>query len=393
MKLAIITTHPIQYYAPVFKLLHERKNIEIKVFYTWGQTAENKFDPDFEKAVAWDIPLLDGYPFEWVENIADDAGSHHFKGIINPGLINQINNYSPDAVLVIGWAYNSHLKVLRHFKNKIPVFFRGDSTLLDETNHVKSFFKSVLLKWVYGHVDHAFYNGINNKAYFEKYGLKQNQLSFAPHAIDNSRFEVDRNAEAIALRQKLALQPDDILVLFAGKLEEKKDPAILLDAVTQINDHPKLHLLFTGSGHLENSLKLKAKTNPSIHFMDFQNQSYIPVVYQACDLFCLPSKGPGESWGLAVNEAMACSKAVLVSDKCGCAVDLVVNNRNGIIFKSGNLEDLVSKLKYLTKSKETLAEYGKQSLGMIKPWNFLNIAQAIEKNWRLKHSKKELRII
>ncbi len=377
MKLAIITTHPIQYYAPVFKLLHERENIDIKVFYTWGQGAENKFDPDFGKAIAWDIPLLEGYPFDWVENTADDAGSHHFKGIINPRLINQINNYQPDAVLVIGWAYNSHLKVLRYFKNKLPVFFRGDSTLLDQTNPIKSFIRSVFLKWVYSHVDHAFYNGINNKAYFEKYGLKQPQLSFAPHAIDNSRFEVDRQPEATELRQNLSLQPDDILLLFAGKLEEKKDPELLLEAVIQI-DNPKLHLLFTGNGQLEKSLKLRAKNNPSIHFMDFQNQSYIPVVYQACDLFCLPSKGPGETWGLAVNEAMACSKAVLVSDKCGCAIDLVVDNQNGAIFKSENLADLVSKLTYLTSAKATLDEYGKQSSIIIKPWNFLNIAQAIE---------------
>ena len=377
MKLAIITTHPIQYYAPVFKLLHQRKIIDIKVFYTWGEGAANKYDPDFGKAIDWDIPLLDGYPYEWLANTAADAGSHHFQGIVNPGLINQINNYNPDAVLVIGWAYNSHLKALRYFKNKIPVFFRGDSTLLDETVSIKSLLKSLLLKWIYSHVDHAFYNGINNKAYFKKYGLTDTQLTFAPHAIDNSRFAEERKAEAHELRESLGLKPSDTLILFAGKLEDKKDPLLLLEAVSEINN-PKLHLLFTGSGHLESALKLKAKNNPNIHFIDFQNQGYIPVVYQACDLFCLPSKGPGESWGLAVNEAMACAKAVLVSDKCGCAIDLVTDNKNGAIFKSGNLDDLVSKIKYLTRSKEALTEYGEQSLINIEPWNFLNIAIAIE---------------
>lgn len=377
MKLAIITTHPIQYYAPVFKLLHQRKIIDIKVFYTWGEGAANKYDPDFGKAIDWDIPLLDGYPYEWVANTAIDAGSHHFQGIVNPGLINQINNYNPDAVLVIGWAYNSHLKALRYFKNKIPVFFRGDSTLLDETTSIKSLLKSLLLKWVYSHVNHAFYNGINNKAYFKKYGLTDGQLIFAPHAIDNSRFEEERTAEANELRESLGLKPSDTLILFAGKLEEKKDPALLLEAVLKVNE-PTIHLLFTGSGHLEGSLKIKAKDNPNIHFIDFQNQGYMPVVYQACDLFCLPSKGPGESWGLAINEAMACSKAVLVSDKCGCAIDLVTDNKNGVIFKSENRDDLVSKLKYLTRSKEALIEYGKVSLTIIEPWNFLNIAIAIE---------------
>lgn len=377
MKLAIITTHPIQYYAPIFKLLHERQKIEIKVFYTWGKSAQNKHDPDFDKNIAWDIPLLDAYPFEWVENKATNPGSHHFNGIITPQLINQIKNYNPNAMLVIGWAYHSHLKVIRYFKHKLPVYFRGDSTLLDEKKSFKSVLKSIFLKWVYGHVDHAFYNGINNKAYFKKYGLKDDQLSFAPHAIDNERFSSLRMEEVEQLKQKTGIPPTATVILFAGKLEEKKNPLLLLDAFLHLND-PHLHLIFTGNGQLESSLKQKAGNNKKIHFINFKNQSYMPVIYQACDLFCLPSKGPGESWGLAVNEAMACGKAVLVSDKCGCAIDLVKDKKNGAIFKSDNLGDLIIHLKQLTQAKNNLMAYGNNSSIMIKPWSFLNIAIAIE---------------
>ncbi len=377
LKLAIITTHPIQYYAPIFKLLHERQKIEIKVFYTWGKGAQNKYDPDFNKNITWDIPLLDAYPFDWVENKASNQGSHHFNGIITPLLINQINNYDPNAILVIGWAYHSHLKVIRYFKNKIPVYFRGDSTLLDETYSIKSVLKALFLKWMYSHIDHAFYNGINNKAYFKKYGLKDDQLSFAPHAVDNERFSLPRVKEAEQLKQKLNIPTTATIILFAGKLEEKKNPGLLLEAFLKIND-PTLHLIFTGNGQLEAILKQKAQGYQNIHFIDFQNQNYMPVIYQACDLFCLPSKGPGESWGLAVNEAMACSKAVLVSDKCGCAIDLVEDNKNGAIFKSENLDDLIIHLKYLIGAKNTLPAYGKNSSVIIEPWNFLNVAKAIE---------------
>ena len=119
MRLAIVTTHPIQYYAPVFKLLADK--IDVKVFYTWGSEAMEKFDPGFGKAISWDIPLLDGYSYEWVKNTAPNPGSHHFKGIINPNLINQIKFWQADAILVYGWAYDSHLKVIRHFKNKLPI--------------------------------------------------------------------------------------------------------------------------------------------------------------------------------------------------------------------------------------------------------------------------------
>ncbi len=384
-KLAIITTHPIQYYAPVFKLLHQRQQMAIKVFYTWGENAVKKYDPGFNKEIEWDIPLLDGYPYEWVVNTSKNVGSHYFNGIMNPRLIDQINEWQPDALLVYGWGYRSHLKVLRHFKNKIPVFFRGDSTLLDYMPRSKSILRTALLKWVYRNVDHAFYVGLNNKAYFKKYGLKDEQLTFAPHAIDNDRFAGLRKTESDALRYKAGIPADAILVLFAGKLEEKKAPSLLLDAFLQLKQ-VNLHLLFVGNGQLEQQLKETAAGNANIHFMDFFNQSLMPVVYQACDLFCLPAKGPGETWGLAVNEAMACGKAILVSDKVGCAADLVSDNSNGYVFKAGDITDLILKLKKLTENKETLLRYGEQSLIVIRDWNFVNIAKAIE--GRLLNEKK-----
>ena len=375
-KLAIITTHPIQYYAPVFKLMHERGNIDIKVFYTWGDKATNKHDPGFGDEIEWDIPVLEGYPYEWIRNTSNQPGSHHFKGIINPDLISRINHWQPDALLVFGWAYHSHLKALRYFKYKLPVYFRGDSTLLDGKPGFKSTLKTIFLKCIYRHVDHAFYVGTNNKAYFKKYGLKEHQLSFAPHAVDNNRFEISRATEVTSLKQSLGIDDSDIVILFAGKLEEKKSPGLLLNSFLSLN-LTNIHLVFAGSGNLEAPLKHQAYGHQNIHFMGFQNQSVMPVMYQLCDVFCLPSQGPGETWGLAVNEAMACGKAILVSDKCGCAIDLV-NEENGVIFASGSETDLRQALQKLTSSKTSLAQLGENSRLFIKNWSFLRIVEHIE---------------
>jgi glycosyltransferase involved in cell wall biosynthesis len=385
-RLAIITTHPIQYYAPLFKLLNERNHADIKVFYTWGKNSVKKFDPAFGKNIDWDIPLLEGYDYEWAENISPDPGSHHFKGIITPGLVGQIKAYTPDAILVFGWAYQSHLKVIRYFKNKVPVYFRGDSTLLDEQKGTRAILKTIFLRWVYSHINHAFFVGTNNKAYYKKYGLKEKQLSFAPHAIDNQRFEVDRTDEVSILRKSLGITTkNDILLLFAGKFEEKKAPELLLEAFLLLKK-PNVHLLFVGNGALENILRDKAGENKNIHFMDFQNQSAMPVMYQACDLFCLPSQGPGETWGLAVNEAMACKKAIIVSDKCGCAIDLVKKG-NGIIFKSRDITELQSALATLTADLALLIACGKKSKSIINDWSFERIAVAIESQLRTLNNK------
>ena len=111
--------------------------------------------------------------------------------------------------------------------------------------------------------------------------------------------------------------------------------------------------------------------------MDFRNQSFMPVIYQSADLFCLPSKF-GETWGLAINEAMACGKAILASNKVGCAIDLVKPGVNGAIFISDDQQSLLKELDRLTESKEQLNKYGAASKEIIKDWNFTNIAVAIE---------------
>lgn len=381
-KLAIVITHPIQYYVPVFRLLAQQ--CLLKVFYTWGAAGvEAKHDPGFGKTVEWDLPLLEGYDYELLENVAKEPGSHHGKGIVNPTIIAELKEFAPDAILVYGYIYQSHLQVMRHFKGKVPLWFRGDSTLLDEKPGLKALLKQVYLKWVYSYVDKAFYVGTQNKAYFKKYGLKESQLVFAPHAIDNQRFAKDRKAESNKLREKLGVAENEVLILFAGKLEPKKNPELLLQAFLQLSTEKRItdngqqsnnyHLLFVGNGLLEAKLKQIAKneirTTKNIHFMDFQNQTQMPVVYQACDIFCLPSQGPGETWGLAINEAMAAGKAILASNKVGCAVDLVLDDQNGFIFKSNDAYDLKEKLSVLLKHPNLIDEFGKQSEQLIQNWS------------------------
>jgi glycosyltransferase involved in cell wall biosynthesis len=235
-KIAIISTHPIQYNAPLFRLLTERKQVTIKVFYTWGvQAAGDIYDPGFGKTRQWDIPLLSGYDYHFVKNESTLPGSHHYKGIVNPDLVQQIDLYQPSAILVFGWSFKSHLQVLRHFKGKVPVLFRGDSTLLDELAglNLKKIARRLFLKWVYSHIDFALYVGSNNKAYFKAHGVDEDKLVYAPHAIDNHRFQ-DRAAEkeeaATVWKKELDIPAEKISILFAGKLDKKKNPLFLVEA-------------------------------------------------------------------------------------------------------------------------------------------------------------------
>ncbi len=353
-RLAIICRHPVQYYAPVFTLM--AREHAIKVFYH-STAEEKKFDKGFNKIVSWDLQLLDGYPYQF---------SH---------ALTEIMKFRPTALLVYGWPYFSHLRILRHFRGKLTVYFRGDSTLLDPASGIRMIVKKLILSRIYKYVDFALFVGSNNRVYFESFGLSANQLIYAAHAIDNSRFGEDRSSEARAIRTALDIQPEEILILFAGKLIPKKNPLLLLRAFIEMN-LPKVHLLIVGDGLLKAQLQQNACDHSTVHFMPFQNQTQMPVVYQACDLFCMPSSGPGESWGLAINEAMAAGKAIVASDKVGAAMDLI-DDRNGCIFKSNDLEDLKSKLQSITHDKNSLKAMGNVSGEKIKHWNFQHQIDAI----------------
>ena len=380
-RLAIVTTHPIQYYAPLFKLLTERGLITAKVFYTWSQSEQGaKYDPGFGKSIEWDIPLLQGYDYTFVNNTSPKPDSHHYSGIINPTLNAEVNAWNPDAILIIGWNFNSHLKCMRYFHKKVPILFRGDSTLLAEHIGARLLIRTLFLKWVYRYIDYALFVGTNNKKYFLRHGVKEKELVFAPHAVDNERFLDNNNMyanEAIQWRTSLGIRNTDIVFLFAGKLEDKKDLELLINAFKLIAD-TAVHLIVIGNGPLESKLKSKYKNAKNLHFIDFQNQSQMPVAYRLGDVLVLPSKGPIETWGLSVNEAMACSRAIIVSDRCGCGIDLIKPGINGYIFQRKNLQDLINKMNLIIANKNNIDKMGSKSLEIIKDWSFEKICGQIE---------------
>lgn len=378
-RLAIITTHPIQYNAPFFKELAKRNNVIIKVFYTWGvDSISKKFDPGFNKIIEWDIPLLEGYNYVFLKNISKKPSSNNFWGINNPSAIKEIKEFDPNALLVYGWNNFSHFKILRYFKNKIPIIFRGDSTLLDEENQsaLKVAMRRLFLKYIYRKVDFGLYCGTNNKKYFLKHGLKENQLIFGPHVIDNDRFSSEANK--IDYRKKLNINYDDFVYLFIGKFESKKNPTLLLDCFTNLKKE-KTHLVFVGNGKLEEELKNKAKSSKNIHFLDFQNQSKMPSIYRLADFVVLPSQGPNETWGLVINESFASGVPAIVSNKVGCYIDLVIPNKTGYVFKNNDQNSLLNSLTMAFENKKNISEMKLNCIELIKSYSISNLAENIEK--------------
>ena len=381
VRLAIVSTHPIQYYAPIFQLLARSDGLSVKVFYTWSQAAAGSVeDAGFGRSITWDIPLLEGYEFEFVPNVARRPGTGHFWGLRNPGLTGAIEAWDADAVLVFGWNAASHLAALRYFKGRLAVFFRGDSTLLDRSSWWRMIARRGVLSWVYRHVDVAVAVGSNNRDYFGWCGLSPEQIAFAPHAIDAKRFadpDGIHQARAAQWRQELKIPAGARTLVYAGKLVPKKDPLLLLEAFVSCGVPG--HLVFVGDGALEQQLYARAAGRTDIHFLPFQNQQAMPAVYRLGDLFVLPSRGPGETWGLALNEAMASGRPLIAGSKVGGARDVVAEGVTGWMFESSNLSQLTAVVKHaLTCDQATLDAMSRAAEQASARWSVEAAAASLE---------------
>ncbi len=338
IRLGVVSTHPIQYYAPLFRALAARAELELRVFYTWSQAAAGPvFDREFGRDIEWDVPLRDGYDHVFVPNTAGRPRLGRYFGVRNPGLIAQIEAWRADALLVFSWNLSSHLGAMRHFKGRIPVLFRGDSTLLDPLPPWRRLARRAVLYWVYRHIDVALAVGRNSAAYFRWCGLPATRVVIAPHAVDNDRFNDPGGGaddSAARRREALGIPADAIVFLFAAKFIAKKDPMLLLEAF--LDAGVAAHLVLVGDGVLEPALRRAAHGRADVHFLPAQNQRAMPAVYRLGDVYVLPSRGPGETWGLALNEAMASGRCVIAGSRAGGARDLIVEGETGWTFESGD---------------------------------------------------------
>jgi glycosyltransferase involved in cell wall biosynthesis len=362
-RIAFVNTHPVPYYAPLHRALAARPGWRVRVFFTWHDGAHAMPDAGFHRPVAWDVALTDGYESELVPNVVSrDPGPHRRGGLRNPTLLRRVRAWRPDAVIVTGNAYPSHRALLRRLPAAgIPVLFRGDSHLLDRADDRWWWLKRLGLRWTYRRVALALYVGSHNRRYFAACGVPPERLASCPHSIDTARFREPEPAlsdEARAWRRSLGITDDQLVLLFAGKFEPKKAPLELMEAVTRLPTG-QVVLLLVGSGELEGHVAHRAARDPARYrVVPFQNQSRMPAVYRLGDAFVLPSLRD-ETWGLAVNEALASGRPAIVSDRVGCAPDLIEEGVNGHTFPAGQWSRLLELLAPAARNRHRLAPLGR----------------------------------
>ena len=357
MRLGILTSHPIQYYSPWFRAL--AREVELEVFFSHRQSAAEQGKAGFGVAFEWDVDLLAGYTYRFLNNKSKRPDVNHFTGCNTPEIREIIRAGNFDAFIVLGWYLKSFWQAIRACRRAgVPVFVRGDSQLHTPRSWLKRWIKKLLYHPLLRQFNGFLVVGQRNREYLAHYGVPAEKMFFAPHFVDNEWFEgkaeIARKQKAES-RKKWGADINTLIALFVGKFQAIKRPQDILHALATLNhQQPTINSLavFVGSGELENELRaLAAALKVAARFEGFRNQSELPRYYAAADVLVLPSES--ESWGLVVNEAMACGLPAIVSNNVGCAPDLIEEGRTGFTFPLGDVGALSDRLAALATLKQS----------------------------------------
>jgi len=367
-----IASHPVQYSAPLFRLMAQHPQLDFHVAYCSLRGAEAGHDPEFGRSVKWDIPLLDGYFWTHVPNRG--SGSESFFGLYNPGLWKLIREGHFDAVL----CYTGYLRAtfwISYFAAKLShtaFLFGADTITLSplDGRKWKRPLKRLLWPALFRLADQVVVPSSGTRDLMLSLGIAEKRITLTPYVVDNNWWlaqsaRVDRES----IRASWGATKSDVVTLFCAKLQPWKRPRDLLNAFSKATPSNAL-LVFAGEGPLRTSLELEAVKlgiADRVRFLGFVNQTQLPAIYTAADLMVLPSAY--DAFGVVVNEAMLCGCAVVASDHVGAARDLIAHGQTGFVYQCGDIDALARILAQALGDRHALQEMGRAARHRLESWS------------------------
>jgi glycosyltransferase involved in cell wall biosynthesis len=362
MRLAVVASHPIQYYAPLYRELAKR--CDLMVFFAHRATPVDQAKSGFGIGFDWDVDLTSGYAYALLQNVAERPGLDRFVACDTPEIGSRLRGEHFDAVLVHGWHFKTYLQTMLAAKRLgLPLLVRGDSHVATPRPALKKALKAVGYPLFLRLFDAALYVGVRSRLYWNHYGYPRARLFFSPHCVDSGWFAARATAGARRdLRSQLGIAADTKVALFAGKLVPFKRPLDLVAAANRMKrEGEEIEIIVAGAGSLEAEMNAAAHaTGVSIHALGFCNQTKMPPAYAAADVVVLPSDAR-ETWGLVANEALACGRPVILSDAVGAAPDLAADATAGRVFPVGDIAALAEALHAVLSSPPALEKIAAKS--------------------------------
>jgi glycosyltransferase involved in cell wall biosynthesis len=381
-RIAVVNSHPVQYFAPLYAYLNRDERLEITALYCSNFSLRGGIDPGFGKPIQWDVDLLSGYRSRFLGPRAGKRTPRGFWSLVAPEIWGEVRSGRYDAVWLHGYNYAaSVLAFIAARSKRIPVLMRGETHIDLSRPGWKRLLRDRVLSTAYRFVDAFLAIGTSNREYYRSLGIPANRIFDVPYTVDNERFIAASSLsreERRDVRAQYGLPEDLPVILYASKFMRRKHPDSLIRAAAILGDRGhRATILMIGTGEMEAELRVLARSFDltNVVFGGFVNQADLPRVYAASDIFVLPAAD--EPWGLIVNEVMCAGLPVVVGSRVGCVADLVRDGINGRCVEAGGDESLANALEEIIVNPAQRLEMGKESLAIIRNWSYEQCRQGV----------------
>ncbi len=377
-KLAVISPVPFYYHASFYRRLANSSKIDLTVCYC---SKESIVGEDVKKEYGAtgrfpDEDILSGYSYRFIKNYSPFPSYLTWPfGLINISVWKQIKNGKYDAVILQAWTNITWwIAFFACLKFKVPVFFMTDANILSESpNLFKKMLKDIMLKFLSKNATGFLTAGKANEQLFLHHGAERKKMvpmhfswGYEYFMKESEHLKIHREE----IRSSYGIKKADFVLLFVGRLAEEKKLFNLLDAYVNSKTGSRgKKLFFVGDGPLRVQIeKYVRKLNiKGVYFAGFQPRNKLSNFYTLADALVLPSEW--EPWGMVVNEAMCFGLPVIVSDKVGASVDMVISGQNGFEFPVGDTNQLTLAIeKLINLSSEEYRFFQGKSIDIIKEW-------------------------
>jgi glycosyltransferase involved in cell wall biosynthesis len=373
IRIAVVNTHPIQYFAPLYAYVNESPDIEVTALYLSDFSMRGATDHGFGQVVKWDIDLLGGYPYRFVGPNAKTLVPTGFSSTIVPEIWDAVRRGGFDALWIHGHGVAANLIAAAAAKSiGIPVFMRCETHLALPRGGWKAALRRPLLSALYRTIDGFLAIGSANREFYRAMGVPDNRISLVPYTVDNARFTTRATLseeQRAAVRERYGISSDRPAILFISKFMRRKHPDHLVEAARRLAaEGLAFDLVLAGNGEMQAELERLASDLPNVVMPGFVNQQEMPTILAACDIFVLPAED--EPWGLIVNEAMCAGLPVVVSSEVGCVADLVKDGWNGHTFEARDIDGLTNALRPIISDPSLRKAMSARSRELIDNWSY-----------------------
>lgn len=363
-RIGVICAAPSAQMSGQYDALACLEDYEFVLLFKYSQSANAAWSKVEPKNHKWEV--LPACP-SWVPG--------RFKKIVNGDIRPVLDKYDFDALILHGiYDCTAVLQGQKWCRRRgRPYILRTDANVFKEQKQ-SGFWRNLRIKLLMSdRVKNAgaiVYIGTNNRRYYELFGAVDSQLFHAPWEIDYDVLDSmlpEIQARRGEIRKSIGLDDDTVAIANIGRLEWRKGHDYIIPAMAELARRgKKIRMLIAGDGEERPTVeKLISQNDAPVTMLGNCNRQQVMELLAASDIFLLGSVM--EAWGLVVNEAAMASLPLVLSDCVGSGVDMVTP-RNGFIFKTSDVADLVEKLTVLIDDAELRKSMGQTSREIITNW-------------------------